>query len=179
MSAAPKNAGSDLFDDDINIPVDSAVQRAPKAPTSVVQTVAPPATVAPASNANTSTGSTAAMSSLRAKLSAAAAVEYRPSQATYTSYVPSQSASDSAKPSFGEDDFDPNNFNPLTGSGAFPPELDLGDDEDVPSDPESDDVMSDDDTRDLCSNPCIKCGAVPSYVVYELCANCLDQIGPQ
>lgn len=33
-----------------------------------------------------------------------------------------------------------------------------------------------DRSRDLCSYPCLKCGATPSFALYELCANCLDEV---
>lgn len=176
-SKKPNSTSVPLDFDDINFPVDnSSAQSKPSAP--VVKTVNPtPSTAAAPATTGSST-----ISSLRAKMSAAAA-EYRPSQASaaYTEYTPSkvQLPSSMGTSAAAGADFDPNHFNPLTGSGAFPTDLDVGDEDYEFSDPESDDVASDDDSRDLCSNPCVSCGAVPSYVVYELCANCLDKIGPQ
>lgn len=41
------------------------------------------------------------------------------------------------------------------------------------------DGFSDGDaSRDLCSFPCINCGAVPSFAMYELCGKCLDEMSP-
>ena len=83
-------------------------------------------------------------------------------------------------------DFDPNNFGSLSSSGTYQPGEYDGEDayyadmayEDI-TDPESEENPEDDDSRDLCSSPCIQCGKVPSYVLYELCDECLDKIGPQ
>lgn len=82
------------------------------------------------------------------------------------------------------DDYDPNSFDGLTQSGEhylMDGKSDNGDSKSVATDPDyyAYDEEDDDHSRDLCSNPCIQCGKVPSYVVYELCAECLDKMGPQ
>lgn len=72
---------------------------------------------------------------------------------------------------------------PLTASGAYAPsqaqpsEPEVYEDDDMYQD--DFDGMSDGDaSRDLCSFPCLNCGAVPSFAMYELCGKCLDEMSP-
>lgn len=71
---------------------------------------------------------------------------------------------------------------PLSASGSYTPAQAQPKsqpqyyDEDYPEDFEG---FSDGDvSRDLCSFPCINCGAVPSFAMYELCGKCLDEMSP-
>lgn len=117
------------------------------------------------------------------KMAAASVAAYQPSQIYVSSQAAAQPTDESAnQDALGESgEYDPNNYdiNPLTGSIEMNLEGHAYSDQPPPSDPESDEVFSDDESRDLCSNPCMQCGAVPSYVLYELCENCLDKYGPQ
>jgi hypothetical protein len=147
-------------------------------------------------NSSATKTASSAMSSLRAKLSAAAQ-EYRPAStvadvAPSTDSAPAKTQKSSSQANNSKagsrqapqnEEFDPNQFEPLSGSGDYPiDDVDADFDPSMPNytDSESFGVESDDDhTRDLCSNPCIQCNKVPSYVVYELCIDCLDKMGPQ
>lgn len=69
---------------------------------------------------------------------------------------------------------------PLSQSGAYVPTA-----APAAQEPQYEEYMEDvdgfsdgDASRDLCSFPCINCGAVPSFAMYELCGKCLDEMSP-
>lgn len=183
----------DVSEDDFNFEVGTP----PTKPTIVVPEPSKVVEVTTASQSSAPNTQASSTTSLKDKLRLAAqgaASAYVPSSSTQVPvYIPAKTPSPtpsvpasttSPASTFDIDEYDPNSFDGLTQSGEYyqiDEKSENGDSKSVVTDPDyyAYDEEDDDHSRDLCSNPCIQCGKVPSYVVYELCDECLDKMGPQ